>query len=65
MIGAQADLEGSASSTPATLLIRSDGPSVGTSRGGLIRGNGADGLIIVPPCGRRDGGEEAGLGWAR
>lgn len=31
------------------LLIRCDGPSLGTSRGELIRGNGADGFIIAPP----------------
>lgn len=33
------------------------GPSVGTSRGDLIRGNGADGYIIVQSCERRDEGE--------
>lgn len=49
MITAQGVLQGSVSSIPAMLFIHSDGPSVGTSRGELIRGNGADGFIIVPP----------------
>lgn len=31
------------------LLIRGDGPSLGMSRGELIRGNGADKFIIAPP----------------
>lgn len=31
------------------LVIRGDGPSLGTSRGQLIRGNGAEGFIIAPP----------------
>lgn len=57
MITAQGVLEGSLPSILAMLFIRGDGPSVGTSRGELIRGNGADGFIIVPPCGRRDEGE--------
>lgn len=58
MITALGVLEGSVSSIPAMLFIRGDGHSVGTSRGELIRENGADGFIIVPACGRRDEGEK-------